>query len=110
MDGVSDDVCEVVITAPNPAWLADFAHELIESRLCASAHLAPIRSLYRWQGQMHDKTEARVALHTRASLVPQIISRTQREHPYEVPGLVTLPIRDGNRAYLQWILDETQEP
>lgn len=108
---MSNDYCEVVITAPDADWLADFTRRLIEDRLCASGHnISPIRSLYRWQGEMNDKTEARVALHTRTSLVPQIIERTLREHPYEVPGLVTLPINDGNPAYLQWIRDETREP
>lgn len=108
---MNDDFCEVIITAPDVDWLADFTRGLIEDRLCASGHvITPIRSLYRWRGEMNDKTEARVALHTRASLVPQIIERTMSEHPYEVPGLVTLPIEGGNPAYLQWIRDETQEP
>lgn len=106
---MSDDVCEVAVTAPDADWLADFARRLIEDRLCASAHISPIRSLYRWQGEMNDKPEARVALHTRASLVPQIIERTLREHPYEVPGLVTLPIQDGSPAYIAWILDGTRD-
>jgi periplasmic divalent cation tolerance protein len=93
-----DEVCEVVITAPDPDWLAAFTHKLVVDRLCAAGHnFVPIRSIYRWQGHVYDKREARVALRTRRSLLPEIIERTKREHPYEVPSVVAVPIVDGNR-------------
>ena len=102
------DVCEVVITAPDADWLAEFTRRLVADRLCASGQqVAPIRSHYWWRGELHDEQEARVALHTRASLVPAIIERTRREHPYEVPCVVALPIVVGNPDYLAWITTET---
>jgi periplasmic divalent cation tolerance protein len=102
------EVCEVIITAPDAEWLAGFTRRLVEDRLCASGHnIAPIRSIYRWRGQIYDVTEARVALHTRASLVAEIIERTNKEHPYEVPCVVALPVVDGNPEYVSWVLAET---
>lgn len=101
-------MCEVVITAPDAEWLASFTRRLIDSHLCAGGHqVAPIRSLYRWQGEVHDRPEARVALHTRLDLVPQIVERANREHPYEVPCVIALPISEGNPAYLRWIMNAT---
>ena len=70
----------------------------------------PIRTIYRWQGQVHDKTEGRVALRTRRSLLPQIIDRAKREHPYEVPSVVAVPIIGGGPDYLGWILEQTEQP
>jgi hypothetical protein len=32
------ELCEVVITAPDPDWLYSFARKLVEDRLAASAH------------------------------------------------------------------------
>ena len=62
----ADEVCEVIITAPDPDWLVEFTRRLVTDRLCASGHnFQPIRTIYRWQGQVHDKTEGRVALRTR---------------------------------------------
>jgi periplasmic divalent cation tolerance protein len=81
------------------------------ARLAACGHnIAPIRSIYRWQGEIHDHTEARVALHTRASLLPNIIDTTNRRHPYEVPCVIALPITDGNPACLRWIRESTTAP
>jgi periplasmic divalent cation tolerance protein len=70
----------------------------------------PIRTIYRWQGQIHDKTEGRVTSRTRRSLLPQIVDRVKREHPYEVPSIVAVPIIDGGPDYLRWILEETEQP
>lgn len=105
-----DEFCEVIITAPDAEWLAEFVRRLVEDRLCAAGHLFPMRTVYRWQGVLHDETETRAALHTRASLVPAIIERTDAEHPYEVPGVVAMHIQLGSPAYLSWILAETREP
>ena len=105
---MTDEFCEVIITAPDADWLANFTRELVNDRLCASGHnIAAIRSIYRWHGAIHDRTEARVALHTRRELVPEIVERTHREHPYEVPCVIALPIIAGNPTYLEWIRDET---
>ena len=103
------EVCEIIITAPDADWLAAFTRRLVEDRLCASGHnITPIRSIYRWRGQIYDISEARVALHTRTSLLKDIIERTNIEHPYEVPCVIALPITDGNPDYIGWILAETK--
>jgi periplasmic divalent cation tolerance protein len=110
-DDPSSDLCEVCITAPDADWLAEFTNQLVTDRLCACGHITgPIRSIYRWAGDIHDETETRVALHTRRALVPAIVAATQAVHPYEVPGIFVLPLVDGSPAYLQWIRDETDPP
>lgn len=103
-----DGICEVIVTANSIDWLASFTRRLVEDRLVASGqHITSIRSIYRWQGKIEDTTEARVGLHTRASLVPRIIERANIEHPYDVPCVVALPVLRGNPAYIQWVLSET---
>lgn len=104
---MTTDCCEVIITADNADWLADFTRELVEAKLAAGGHNAPIRSIYRWQGSIEDRSEARVALHTRASLVPAIVERTKAKHSYQVPCVIALPILGGNPDYLAWIEAET---
>jgi periplasmic divalent cation tolerance protein len=108
---VDEEYCEVVVTAEDADWLAGFTRTLVEERLAACGHqVAAIRSVYRWQGEVHDEPEARVALHTRRSLVPAIVARTQQLHPYDVPCVIALPLVDGNPAYLRWIAEETRSP
>ncbi|WP_104526127.1 divalent-cation tolerance protein CutA [Blastococcus atacamensis] len=108
---MDEEYCEVVVTAADADWLAGFTRTLVEERLAACGHhLSPIRSVYRWNGAVHDEPEARVALHTRRSLVPEIVSRTADLHPYDVPCVIALPLVGGNPDYLRWIGAETREP
>jgi periplasmic divalent cation tolerance protein len=105
-----DDFCEVVVTAADADWLAGFTRTLVEERLAACGHVQPaIRSVYRWEGAVHDEPEARVGLHTRRSLVPAVVARTAELHPYDVPCVIAVPLVGGSRAYLEWVAAETRE-
>jgi periplasmic divalent cation tolerance protein len=105
---VDEECCEVVVTAADADWLAAFTRTLVEERLAACGHvLDGVRSIYRWDGAVHDEPEARVGLHTRRALVPAIIARTNELHPYDVPCVIAVPLVGGNPAYLRWIVAET---
>jgi periplasmic divalent cation tolerance protein len=105
---MTGEICEVVITAGDADWLAAFTRRLVEDRLAACGHqIAAIRSVYRWAGAIHDDPEARVALHTRTSLVPDIVDRTNTEHPYDVPCVIALPVVAANPAYAEWVWAQT---
>ncbi len=104
------DFCEVVVTAADADWLAELTRILVGERLAACGHVVPsIRSVYRWEGRVHDDGEARVGLHTRRSLVPAVVARTTELHPYDVPCVIALPLVGGSPAYLAWLAAETRE-
>jgi periplasmic divalent cation tolerance protein len=108
---VDEEYCEVVVTAADADWLAGFTRTLVEERLAACGHvLAGVRSVYRWNGAVQDEAEARVGLHTRRSLVPAIVARTEELHPYDVPCVIAVPLVGGSRAYLRWIAEQTRLP
>ncbi len=101
-------VSEIIVTADNPDWVAAMARRLVEERWCACAQLiTPVRSIYRWEGTVHDDAEVRVALHTRAVLVPDLVQRIKSEHPYEVPCILAIPVEDANPDYVAWVEAET---
>jgi periplasmic divalent cation tolerance protein len=108
---MTEPICEVIITANDEDWLITFTRSLIEERLVACGqHIAPIRSIYRWDGTIHDDHEIRVALHTRSSLLPHVIERARQAHPYDVPCIIAVPVEAGNPEYLQWVISETAKP
>ena len=104
------ECCEIVVTAGDADWLAGFTRTLVEERLAACGHLlGAIRSVYRWQGAVHDEPEARVALHTRRSLVDEVVARTGQLHPYEVPCVIAMPLVGGGPGYLRWVHEQTRD-
>lgn len=105
---LTSGISEVVVTADDPVWLVGFIRILVNERLCACAqHITAIRSIYRWEGDVQDATEARVALHTRNELVPPLIERIERDHPYEMPCVLAVSIDAASPAYVEWVRTES---
>jgi periplasmic divalent cation tolerance protein len=101
------EVVEVVITGP-PEFIDQHSRRLVEGRLIACAQVAQVaqvKSTYRWQGQVEQDPEARASLHTLRANIPLIMRLTRSEHPYDVPCILVLPIRDGDPEYLRWVAD-----
>lgn len=45
---------------------------------------------------------------TQTGLVDEICSLVREIHPYELPEIIALPVRQGLPAYLEWVLNETR--
>ncbi len=85
------------------------AHALVAERLAACVNLvAPITSIYQWRGAVERGEEVLLIIKTRRVLVRDLGSRLRELHSYEVPELIVLPIVDGAKSYLGWLLDETR--
>lgn len=105
-----DELVDVTITGPDAEQLAALTRLLVQQRLAACGNVIPtVRSIYRWQGAIQDDSEALVLLHTRQSLVAAIVEYVDRDHPYDTPQVVALPVVDAHPGYRRWVLDETAE-
>jgi periplasmic divalent cation tolerance protein len=105
---MTEDLCEIVVTAPNHDWLVDLCAELVELRHPSSAHVVhPVTSIYPWKGEVLKATESRAFLRSRTALVEALTAYVAERHPYEVPNISALPLIGGNPAYLSWIRAET---
>ncbi|MEU5758589.1 divalent-cation tolerance protein CutA [Nocardia sp. NPDC047648] len=102
------DLVDVSISADDADWLADFTRSLVEDKLAACGNLIPgVRSVYRWDGAIHDDQQTLVILHTRADLVPAIIERANTDHPDTTPQVLAVPVLDAHPGYRQWVIDST---
>ena len=102
------DYYDIYITTGDEAEARKIGGTLIAERLAACANIHPIRSIYRWRGEIEETDEAALLLKTRADLVGQIIARVKALHSYEVPCIIATPIETGNPAYLEWISESTR--
>lgn len=99
----------VLITAPSEEVGRGIAQALLENKLAACVNIvAPINSLYLWQGDINDDEEVLLIVKSRAELFEQGLIPTVKEvHPYDVPEIIALPILLGDQDYLDWIEAET---
>jgi periplasmic divalent cation tolerance protein len=99
----------VYITARDKDEARRIGQELVESRLAACVNIVDgMNSMYWWQGELQDETEAVLIAKTKESLVPELIERVKSMHSYDCPCVVSLPILDGNADFLKWVEDETK--
>jgi periplasmic divalent cation tolerance protein len=83
--------------------------ELVSSRLAACVNIIDnMNSMYWWDGEIQDDREVIIIAKTRESIVPKLIEKVKSIHSYECPCIVSLPISDGNEAFLQWVAKETR--
>src|SRR5689334_2451837 len=95
----------VLVTAPNAEKAAEIARALVEEKLAACGNvLGGIRSIYAWQGQVHDDPEALLILKAPRARLRELTDRVRALHPYELPEIIALPIEGGSSAYIDWIL------
>ncbi len=104
---LTDDVVILLTTVPEEFDVGNLARVLVEERLaaCVSA-LAPMQSVYRWNGSVETATERQVLVKTTRARVAALETRLKALHPYEVPELLMLAVDGGSTAYLDWVRRE----
>lgn len=101
------DAILVFITVPTRDLAQSLAMDLVESHLAACVTEFPVRSTYRWQGEILQDQEIQLMVKTRADRFDDLELRVKALHPYEVPEIIAIPIRQGSEAYLNWINTQT---
>jgi len=103
------EIVLVLTTMPDDARAEALAATLVDERLaaCVNVH-GPMRSTYRWKGQVETEIERQLVIKTTRERVTALESRVRELHPYELPELVVIPVEDGSAPYLNWVANETQ--
>ena len=99
----------MLVTAPDEETGRRIARALVEERLAACVNVLPgVRSIYRWKGAVEEASEVMLVAKTRAERAGLLAARVRALHPYELPEVVALPVTDGSRAYLRWVIAESR--
>jgi periplasmic divalent cation tolerance protein len=105
------EVMIVLTNCPDAASARRIALALVEQRLAACVNqLAPVQSVYRWQGAIEDAAEVPLLIKCTRARYPAVEAAIRELHPYRVPEIVAWPVAAGYGPYLRWVDDETQPP
>jgi periplasmic divalent cation tolerance protein len=100
---MDDTFILVLTTVATEAQAATLARSIVSAGLAACVQIQPIRSVYRWKGEVCDEPECLLMIKTAARRYAALEQHIKANHAYETPEIVQLPITGGSPQYLHWI-------
>ena len=99
----------IYITAGNMDEAKKISRELISRKLAACVNIIDnMVSMFWWEDEIHEDKEVILIAKTKEALVTELIETVKSVHSYDCPCIVSLPVSDGNRAFLDWIAQQTK--
>ena len=100
------ELVEVRVSCPSEAVAEEIGRAAVDARLAACAHVAPLRSVYRWEGAVRRDEEWSLSLKSCAELFDPLADLIRSTHPYDLPAIMSHGCgADGATA--AWIVEAT---
>ncbi len=94
----------IFTTCPDIAVADKLADLLLKNRLAACVNMIPgIISKYWWKNNIEKDSEVMLLIKTHANKFNQIKMEISQNHPYDVPEILSIPVKNGSSDYLEWI-------
>lgn len=104
---VSTSMIIVLCTFPDQEKAAQIATEIVTEGLAACANIIPsVRSIYRWEGKIHDEAEALAIFKLKAAGFEKLELAILAKHPYDTPEIIALTVEQATDKYLRWVCGE----
>jgi periplasmic divalent cation tolerance protein len=98
----------VISTVESAADADRLARSLVDQSLAACVQIdGPIRSHYRWSGEVETATEYRLMIKSSRAAWPRLLEKLTKMHPYDEPEIIMLPVADAAAGYRNWVIDQT---
>ena len=97
----------VYTTFPDQRTAKRIVNALVKNRIAACGNIFRLFSIYRWNKKIEKHPEYGALIKTRASKYRDVEKYITDHHPYDVPEIISWPIRRGQDKYLNWIYSVT---
>lgn len=99
-DGTGYSVCYVTFEKEEEG--RRLADKMVEQQLAACVNIVPtVESVFTWEGKAQHEKEGLLIIKTRTGLVGELSKFVEKEHSYDCPEVISLPISDGHEPYLK---------
>ena len=100
----------VFVTAPGKAEAKKIAGAVLIKKLAACANmLSGMDSHYWWRGRVERAVEVLIIMKTKQKLFNRLAAEIRKNHSYDVPEIIALPIVCGSAGYLKWIDESVRD-
>jgi periplasmic divalent cation tolerance protein len=98
---------EITVTCVSAEECDTIAHAVVSDRLSACAQSWPIRSTYRWKGEIATDTEHLLVLKSVEHHFTAVCHIIRSLHSYDLPAIVMVPLLDTGPGYREWLAEST---
>jgi periplasmic divalent cation tolerance protein len=94
----------VLVTAPDQETATNLAQASLKAQLVACVNVVPrIESHFWWQGKIESEGESLLLLKTTQANLEALEQVIVKNHPYDTPEFIAVPLTAGNQGYLDWV-------
>lgn len=94
----------ILCTCPDRNTAETIARRLVTDGLAACVNIVPqLTSIYSWQGHVETAEECLLLIKARQDNYPTIEVAIRKQHPYDLPEIIAVPVQQGLPDYLHWI-------
>lgn len=99
----------VLTTCPGTITAKQIAQDLVANDVAARVNIVPgLTSYFKWSQKVESDVELLLLIKTTSEHFPAVQKRIKSLHPYELPEIIAVPVKDGLEEYLRWIEDSTK--
>ena len=99
-----NNYCLVYITVGNELEAIKLAKLALQKKLVACANLYPeVKSIFEWKKELKIEKESILIFKTTEEKFKKLEDLILKNHTYETPCVLKLPITEGHKKFLDWI-------
>lgn len=100
----------LLCTCPDEESAELISRSLLEKRFCACINqIKNCHSVYRWQGTITHDEEILLIIKTTQARYDDIEAAIIKQHPYDIPEIIALPVIAGSKDYLSWLENAVED-
>jgi len=101
------EIIQIQTTVNSEEEAQKLIHRLFDEKLVVCAQYFPIKSFYRWKGELEQAEEVMIFFKTQKAYFERIQELFKKYHPYELPELISICVEKISEDYYKWILTNT---
>jgi len=104
---MKEELCWVYITFGSIDEARYIGQNIVKQNLVTCVNiLGEAISIYKWEKEIVEDNEVVMIAKTRKKLMPQLVKSITKNHSYDCPCILELPIQGGSPKFLKWIENE----